>query len=135
MEIHESLNEILQSKDEFGRMFYEQFLESYPELRHHFLNVDLKRQAIILTTALMVIERYYVQPTPAIELYMRYLGTKHNEMQVGTGEYPKFFDAMFQTLRKFHGDKWNAKLERQWRGAFDRTTSAMFEGYLERVQV
>lgn len=135
MEIHESLNEILHSKDEFGRLFYERFLETYPELRHHFARVDMKRQAIILTTALMVIERYYVQPTPAIELYMRYLGTKHHEMDVGTAEYPKFFDAMFQTLKSFHGDKWNPEVERQWREAFERTTSVMFEGYLERVQV
>ena len=120
---------------EEAKGLYAQFLESYPELRHHFLHVDMKRQAIILTTALMVIERYYVQPTPAIELYMRYLGTKHHGMNVGTAEFPKFFDAMFQTMKSFHGDKWNPELERQWRGAFDRTTSAMFEGYLEHVQV
>jgi hemoglobin-like flavoprotein len=135
MDIHESLNDILHSKDEFGRKFYEQFLETYPELRPHFARVDMKRQAIILTTALMVIERYYVQPTPAIELYMRYLGTKHHGMNIGTAEYPKFFAAMFQTLKSFHGDKWNPELRQQWQEAFDQATSAMFEGYLEHVQV
>ena len=135
MEIHESLNEILHSKDEFGRMFYERFLETYPELKHHFAHVDLKRQAIVLTTALMIVERYYCHPTPAIELYMRYLGTKHNGLGVGAADYPKFFGAMFETLKSFHGDKWNPDLERQWQEAFERTTSAMFEGYLERIQI
>jgi hemoglobin-like flavoprotein len=66
---------------------------------------------------------------------MRYLGTKHHGMNVGTAEFPKFFNAMFQTMKSFHGDKWNPELERQWREAFERTTSAMFAGYLEHVQV
>jgi hemoglobin-like flavoprotein len=135
MGIHDSLNHILHSKDEFGRLFYQQFLESYPDVNHHFARVDMKRQAIILTTALMVIERFYSHPTPAIELYMRYLGTKHRELGVGTADFPKFFESMFQTLKSFHGDQWNPDVERQWREAFERTTSAMFEGYLDRVQV
>jgi hemoglobin-like flavoprotein len=135
MAIQESLSEILQSKDKFGRLFYERFLESSPELQHFFARVEMRRQAIILTTALMVIERFYSQPTPAIELYMRYLGTKHHELGVDAADFTRFFDSMLQTLKSFHGDRWNADVEQQWREAFERTTAAMLEGYLERVQV
>ncbi len=135
MEIQESLNEILHSKDEFGRMFYEHFLETYPELQHHFARVNMKRQAVMLTTALMIIERYYSEATPAIELYLRFLGTKHHGLGVSTGDFPKFFDSLFQTLKRFHGEKWHADLERQWRAAIEQATSLMFEGYVEHVQV
>lgn len=135
MEIRQSLNEILDSKDEFGRMVYERFLETYPELQHHFARVNMKRQAILLTTALMIIERHYSQPTPAIELYLRFLGTKHHDLGVGTDDFPKFFEAIFHTLKRFHGEKWSADLERQWRDAIEQATSAMFEGYHEHVQV
>ena len=135
MDIQKSISEILHSKDKFGQLFYERFLDSYPELQHCFTKVDMKRQAIILTTAMMVVERFYSQPTPAIELYMRYLGTKHHEFGVAREDFPKFHTAMFQTLRSFHGDQWNPDVERQWREAFDQTTQAMFEGYRERVQV
>ncbi len=135
MDIQASLNEILKSKDEFGRLFYEHFLETYPEVQHHFARINMQRQAVMLTTALMVVERFYSNSTPAIELYLRFLGTKHHGLGVGTDEYPKFFDALFETLKRFHGEKWTPELERQWGEAMDRATSAMFEGYVEHVQV
>jgi hemoglobin-like flavoprotein len=135
MDIQASLNEILQAKDEFSRLFYQRFRESNPKLGQLFAALDVKRQTILLTTALMVIERFYSQPTPAIELYMRYLGTKHNELGIGTEEFPKFFACLLQTLKTFHGERWQDAVEQQWREAFDRTTSTMFEGYLERVRV
>lgn len=135
MQIQESLNEVLHSKDEFGRLFYDYFLGTHPEFEHFFAQVNMRRQAIMLTTALMILERYYSQPTPAIELYLRYLGTKHHNLGIGTGDFPKFLDALFQTLKRFHGENWDSELERQWRAAIERATSAMFEGYIEHVQV
>ena len=46
MEIHESMQQILQAKDELGVMFYDHFLSQYPELQKYFQYVDLKRMAI-----------------------------------------------------------------------------------------
>lgn len=135
MEIHESLTEILRSKDEFGRMVYDSFLKTYPEIQHHFERADMKRQAILLTTALMIIERYYSQPTPAVELYLRYLGTRHRNLGVETGDFPKFCECLFQTLSRFHGEKWGPGLERQWREAIERANAVMLEGYAEHVYV
>ena len=135
MDIQESVKEILHSKDEFGRMFYEDLLQSNPDLQHYFARVNMNRQAIMLTTALMIVERFYNEATPAVELYLRYLGTKHHGLGVGTGDFPKFFDALFATLKRFHGEKWHADLERQWQEALLRASSAMFDGYVEHVRV
>lgn len=135
MDIHESLNQVLNAKDRLGQMFYEHFLTRYPEVQHYFQGVDLKRQGILLTTALMIIERFIVQPTPAIEQYLQYLGSRHHSLQVPQDVYPTWIQAMLETLAQFHGADWSASLEQQWRAAFERATNLMFEGYKERMTI
>jgi len=74
MDIHDSLQLILQAKDQLAGLFYERFLADYPEVRPFFEKVDFARQRVLLTTTLMIIERNYTEPTPAIEQYLQYLG-------------------------------------------------------------
>jgi hemoglobin-like flavoprotein len=135
MNIHKSLHEILQAKDRLAEMFYEHFLEEHPEVRPLFANVDFKRQRILLTTALMVVERCYAHPTPAVEQYLQYLGTKHNEFHVPREAYAKWAEVMIATMREFHGDEWSEELEREWRAAIDQACELMFQGYEERITV
>lgn len=135
MDIHQSLHQILQAKDRLAQLFYEHFLEKHPELRPFFAKVDFKRQQILLTTSLMVIERYYAHPTPAVEQYLQYLGTKHNEFRIPVESYAKWTESMLTTMQKFHGDDWSPELEKQWRSAIDQACDLMFAGYEERVTV
>ena len=135
MDIQESLNLILASKDELGKLFYSKFLTTHPELQILFEKVDMKRQGVLLTTALMVIERYLAKPTPAIKLYLQYLGTKHHDLGIAREYYPKWVATMCDTLEQFHGDQWNKPLESQWREAFDCTIHVMFQGYETHVTV
>jgi hemoglobin-like flavoprotein len=135
MDIQESLSQILASKDQFGRLFYDQFLTRHPELRHHFESVDLKRQSIQLTTALMIIERYCAHATPAVELYLQYLGTKHHDMGIAREEFPKWVSTMCDVLQQFHGQQWDDHLETQWREAFAQAVRLMFQGYEQHVSV
>ncbi len=135
MEIHESIQRILQAKDELGVMFYEHFLTHYPEVQRHFQGVDLKRQSILLVTALMIIERHSTHPTPATELYLQYLGTRHHGLQVPKDVYGVWVRAMLETMQKFHGQDWTPSLENQWRQAFDRAIQIMFRGYGQRVGI
>ena len=53
MEIHESIEQILQAKDKLGAMFYEHFLAQYPQVQPHFEKVDLKRQSVLLGNVLI----------------------------------------------------------------------------------
>jgi hemoglobin-like flavoprotein len=129
MDIEQSVQLILRAKDTLGRLFYEHLLERYPELRHHFDKVDLQRQGVLLTTALMVIQRYCDDPTPALELYLKYLGTRHHELGVAKEDYSKWTKAMLETMQRFHGSQWTPDLETHWRKAFGKATKLMFEGY------
>ena len=135
MDIAQSLERILHAKAIVGRRFYERFLKKHEELRPFFSKVDMKRQGILLTTSLMVIVRHYSNPTPAVDLYLRYLGTKHNEMNIPRTEYPKWTETLMETLSDFHGDDWSAAVEQEWREAIGQTTELMFAGYDERVTV
>ena len=135
MDIQESLGQILASKDEFGKLFYDEFLGKHPELRRYFESVDLKRQSVQLTTAMMIIERYCAAPTPAVELYLQYLGTKHHDLGIARDEYPKWVATMCDVLKQFHGDQWDSQLESLWREAFERTIGLMFQGYEQHVSV
>lgn len=135
LQINESLNQILNAKDAIGEMFYKHFLDNYPDVQKHFEGVNMRRQGVLLATALMVIERYYAHPTPAVAMYLRYLGTKHKDWSIGRDLYPVWVNAMIETMVKFHGDDWSPELERQWREAFSRAIDLMLEGYLEHFTV
>jgi hemoglobin-like flavoprotein len=135
MDINESLNRILQARDTVGELFYDHFLSTHPEVQHHFNGVDFKRQRVQLVTALMIIQRYHVDPTPAVEQYLQYLGTKHGEMNIPKEEYVKWTEAMIETMARFHGDEWSSSLEEQWREAIGKAVALMFKGYEEPVEV
>lgn len=133
MDISESLNRILHARDTLGEQFYDHFLGSHPEVRHHFKGVDMKRQRVQLVTALMIIKRYLVDPTPAVEQYLQYLGTKHREINVPKKDYGKWTEAMIEVMARFHGGDWSPELEQQWRQAIEKATALMFEGYEQPV--
>jgi hemoglobin-like flavoprotein len=135
MNIQESLQRILEEKDRLAEMFYDCFLEEYPEVRPLFDNVDFKRQRVLLTTALMVVERGYTHPAPAVEQYLQYLGTKHHELRVPKAAYAKWTEAMLVTMQRFHGEDWSEDLAQQWRSAIEEACELMFQGYEERVTV
>jgi hemoglobin-like flavoprotein len=135
MDLQESLGLILKSRDDFGKLFYDKFLREYPELRAHFEAVDLQRQSVQLTTALMIVERFSATPTPAVELYLQYLGTKHHDLGISRDEYPKWLATMCDVLREFHGDLWDDQLEKAWRDALKNAIRLMFQGYEEHVSV
>ena len=129
MDMNESLDRILHARDTVGELFYDHFLGTHPELRHHFDGVDFKRQRVQLVTALMTVERYHMDPTPAVEQYLRYLGTKHREINIPKEEYGKWTEAMIETMARFHGDEWSSSLDEQWREAIGKATTLMLEGY------
>ena len=135
MNIQGSLQQILQEKDRLAEMFYEYFLEAYPELRPLFAKVDFKRQRILLTTGLMVVERHFTHPAPAVEQYLQYLGTKHHEFRIPRAAYEKWTEAMLVTMQRFHGEDWSEDLAQQWRSAIEQACELMFQGYEERITV
>jgi hemoglobin-like flavoprotein len=135
MNISESVHRILGDQESLADLFYSVFLDHYPEVRRHFQGVDLKYQAVLLSMALLVMERHCTASYSATETYLKYLGTKHCTRGVPAELFPYFRDALLATLEQFHGSDWDAGLARQWREAIARATETMLEGYKQHFTV
>ncbi len=135
MEIRDSIDAVLDSKEDLGKVFYDTFINQYPEVQEYFADTDMKRQSALLTTALIIVERYYSSPNPAVEQYLQFLGTKHYDKKIPKELYAQWSLAMLQTLSQFHGDEWDEGLAAQWREAIQVATELMFDGYDTRYHV
>jgi len=129
MTIHDSLHRILEQNETLADLFYIVFIERYPEVRRHFQGVNLRTQSVLLTIALMVMERHYTGSYPATHMYLKYLGAKHKKWGIPAEHYPKFGDALLATLERFHSTDWGPPLAAEWAAAIDRAVRTMLEGY------
>jgi hemoglobin-like flavoprotein len=135
MDIHESVHRILERKDSLGELFYAVFLERHPEVQRYFAGVDLRQQALMLTMALLIVERHYSGAYPATGSYLKYLGSQHHTRKIPAELYPKFCDALLAALGRFHGPDWDGRLAVQWGEALDRAAATMLQGYEQRFTV
>ena len=129
MNIHQSLELVLSSKETFGRVFYDIFLIQHPDVKQFFANLDMDRQAVVLTNSLSHILYHYVKPTHTTRCYLKELGRRHAAFGIPRDAYPKFRRAMIESLRTVHGREWDGFLEFKWTEAFDSAIAAMLEGY------
>lgn len=129
MNISESVEALLSSKDRVVERFYERFLSTYPELSHHFENGDLKVQASKVTMALVSVEANFTQRFPATEHYLKVLGHRHYHNGVRPEDFPKFRDVLIEILAEFLGDDWSDQLQDEWQAALNLAIATMLEGY------
>jgi hemoglobin-like flavoprotein len=134
MDINDSMHRILGREADLANRFYAAFLER-PGVAEHFRGVDVRRQAVLLTMALMVIERHYNHPYSATNLYLKYLGTRHCDRKIPLELFGDFREVLLTALADFHGADWDKGLAAQWGAAIDRTTETMREGYRTRCTV
>ena len=129
MNISESIHEILLRSDTFAALFYLAFLKDYPEVQQHFQGVDMKRQNLLLTVALMVVERHAGHRYSATTDYLHLLGQQHLRRNITPDLYPKWRAAMLGTLERFHGVHWDTALAGQWEKAIDSAIETMLMAY------
>jgi hemoglobin-like flavoprotein len=111
------------------------FFERHPEAKPLFKDVNFKYQTVLLTMALMVIERHYASGYLATELYLQHLGHKHHQRAIPPELYPKWVESLLAALEKFHGPDWDAEAAGQWHAALGRASAVMLAGYREPVHV
>ena len=128
MDLHESLQRILASKQVIGDSFYEALLARYPEFGPHFEDIDLRRQAVLLTMQLTVVESYRRLRSLPVRLYLQYLGTKHHSLGIPRELYGPFRDTLLGVLQRFLEDEWTEELASEWKTAIDEASAVMFEG-------
>jgi hemoglobin-like flavoprotein len=135
MTIQESLRQVLEKRDDLAALFYEVFFDRQPDAKPYFKDVNLKYQTVLLTMALMVVERHYKSGYQATELYLKYLGHKHHLRDVPPELYPKWIESLLEALEKFHAADWDAEAAGEWRAALDRAAQVMLVGYREPPHV
>lgn len=129
MTLEESLEHLLSQKDSIIQRFYERFLAAHPEVQSLFAQVDLKRQAAMLTMALVVVEANARKSYPAIDHYLLVLGNRHRHIGVSPELFPVFRDLLLETIAGSQQEFWSEDLAAAWRDAFDKVTAKMLEGY------
>ena len=130
MDIEESVGKILRRGEDVADLFYAKFLGRHPEARAYFADVNLKRQAVLLTMALKLIEQYHVHGYPAMRSYLEVLGHRHRVRLIVPAEmYPPFGECLLETIREFHDGEWDEGLENQWREAIDGAIAVMLQDY------
>lgn len=97
----ESLKLVQASKPIFGHLFYERLFAQHPDLEQFFRHTTINHQAAILTMQLSVIEACFVRRSPAAELYLQLLGTKHKDRGIPKEAYPLFRDVLLGSLQNF----------------------------------
>ncbi len=135
MNIQESMSRIIDHEDIFGKAFYRVFLERFPEVQQYFEHVNIMAQAALLTAALILVERFYVTDSVAAEQYLQVLGSRHHERGIPEELYPRWTQAMLQSLAQFHGSDWSSELEVEWKAAIDKAIAQMLKGYQQHAHV
>jgi hypothetical protein len=77
MTFEESLNFLLSHKVPVVHAFYDRFLTEVPAAAKCFEGVDLKRQSLMLTMGLIVVEAHSRNDYPPIQHYLHVLGDRH----------------------------------------------------------
>jgi hemoglobin-like flavoprotein len=135
MTIAESLRKILESERLFGSMFYDVFFTRSPEARKYFDGVDMKRQALVLTMALQMMEQFHTNGYAAIDHYLRHIGHHHHDRDVPRELYADWRDSLLVALEQFLGADWSDDLRGEWERAIASATTAMFRGYDEPIGI
>ena len=130
MQITESLDQILSERKLITERFYnEKLFKAYPEFIPYFNGTNMGVQPMMLMMALQGVVCTLGGSYPAIEQYLRYLGTRHRKFGIPQELYPKFTEMLLATVEEYHGKDWDEELARQWRTALEGATAIMLEGY------
>lgn len=129
MDIRQSVQELLSREETVTRRFYDVLLRRHPELRPYFQRVNLRQQAVILTTALSMIELQYTGSLSGPRKYLRVLGERHAALGIPREAFAPFRECLLETLADCHGGHWSQDLHSQWHEAMDEAIALMFAGY------
>lgn len=129
MQLDESLQRVLAHKEPIIRRFYDRFLSERPDAERLFAGVDLEKQSLMLTMALIVVEAYSRDSYPAVEHYLHVLGDRHREAGIPRELFVPFRDCLIETIRASQADEWDDDLTEAWMRSLDRATETMFQGY------
>ncbi len=129
MDIHQSLDSILASGSQFAEGFYQRFELEHPGIFRHFNGMNMKRQAHLLTTALVLVVSDYEKDTESIKEYLRVLGTRHHHRNIDKADFEAWEQTLLRFLSEFHQANWSEELSNQWQSALTKAIDQVLLGY------
>lgn len=129
MDITQSIETILESKELLGGKFYNRFFLECPHLKQYFVGVDMKRQSAMLTSAIVLVETFYSKKASGLSPYLQLLGKDHAARGISRDDFTDWTESMLSTLAEFHGNDWSIPLEREWYAAIKKSVKVMLEAY------
>lgn len=110
--------------DDAARMFYDNLLGTYPQVRPLFAETDFDAQRRNLMQTLATIVAVVDQPDELGPL-LETLGRSHQGYGVTEEMYPFVAASLLRTLAGAFGDDWTPELARTWVAALDAVGGAM----------
>lgn len=129
MDLEASVEQLLHEKEAVIRRFYARFLRDCPAAEPFFAQVDLDKQASMLTMALMVVEAHARNQSPATQNYLHVLGDRHHDLGIPPELYADFHQTLLNSIADFHGADWSEGLRNEWDHALQHAITTMLEGY------
>lgn len=129
MDIAASGQDILNGKGVIAQLFYDKYLQRYPDVGRFFETTDMNQQAVMLRMALTIVEQYFRFRYRAMEDYLRILGFRHMRQGIPRELFADWRDCMLDTLEDFHAEDWGDSLESQWTAAINLALERIHEGY------
>jgi hemoglobin-like flavoprotein len=135
MEPAESLARVLNAPQLLGEAFYHRLFEQVPYVKPFFEGIDMRRQVMVLTMALTVIQQHCEHRYPATLAYLHYLGSRHSARGIPLDLYSQWRNTLLDTLASFHGADWNDEVSAHWQRAIDLAINDMLSGYGEDCRI
>lgn len=122
--LEKTFNQVKPHANEFAASFYENFFQTYPEIKPLFNNTDLASQQKKLFNSLVLVVENLRNPE-ALSPVFKALGARH----VGYGVIPKYYgpmgEVLLMTFEQYLKEDWTPEAKKAWLDAFTAITKLM----------
>ncbi|MGF1490749.1 MAG: globin family protein [Prochloraceae cyanobacterium] len=125
--IDESFEKIRPNLEKFTVSFYENLLNSHPELKPMFAKTNISEQSNMLMGSLILAVKNIHKPE-LIATTLKKLGGRHVKYGASSEYYSYFGEALLATLKEYLKEDWNPTLALAWRDAYESIVRLMLEG-------
>ena len=125
--LEQSFERVKPNASEFSRIFYNNLLTDYPQLRRLFAKTDMEQQQQKLMTSLVLVVENLRNPN-YLKTILKNLGERHISYGAVQEHYPMVGAALLKTFKSYFGTDWTPELQQAWTDAYEAVVSMMLEG-------
>ena len=108
--LEQSFERVKPNSSEFSRIFYNNLLTDYPQLRRLFAKTDMEQQQQKLMTSLVLVVENLRNPN-YLKTILKNLGERHISYGAVQEHYPMVGAALLKTFKSYLGTDWTPELK------------------------